>query len=142
MENQSVTWSSMAAHFFVFFILFFYSCCSNFVRMKDILGIEDIVESTSAPHFLSILELTWLVLWILAKGQSELTSAPIGRSPHRMGCVFLSISWPYVNSTLYHNQLFWVDDLWPFLFCGCFFHNLDHNTLQPSFPNSLVTLLN
>jgi uncharacterized membrane protein len=53
-------------HFFVFFALFhypFYPCYSFFVKMENMLWIEDIVESTSTPpFFLSILELTWLVL--------------------------------------------------------------------------------
>ncbi len=35
--------------FFFFFIVFFYLCCSNYVRMKNMLWIEDIVQNTIIP---------------------------------------------------------------------------------------------
>jgi hypothetical protein len=35
--------------------------------MENILRIEDIVENKPTPHFLSILELTLLILWILTR---------------------------------------------------------------------------
>jgi hypothetical protein len=50
-----------------FFIVFFYLCSSNFVRMEDILWIEDIVESTPVPSLSPILELAWLVLCIFTR---------------------------------------------------------------------------
>jgi hypothetical protein len=47
---------SEVAHFFVFRALFHCLkkkvCCSNFVRMEDMLWIEDIVDNTSIPPFL------------------------------------------------------------------------------------------
>lgn len=45
--------------FLLFSTVFFNPCCSNFVKMEDMLWIEDIAENT---HFLPISELTWLVL--------------------------------------------------------------------------------
>jgi hypothetical protein len=83
------------------------------------------------------------VIRALLEGQSEPapTSAPVGRSVHRMGYVFSSSSWPCVNPTLCHNQPCWAPELWPFLLVGCFFLNPDHTTLQPNHPSSLTTLL-
>ncbi len=42
---------SEGAHFLFFLTDFFYPCCSNYVRMKDILWMEDIVEYTPTPPF-------------------------------------------------------------------------------------------
>jgi hypothetical protein len=49
-ETKCKLWSKVA-HFFVFlfFTVFFNLCCSNSVRMEDMLCIEDIVESILAP---------------------------------------------------------------------------------------------
>ncbi len=76
-------------------------------------------------------------------GQSEPTptSALIGHFIHKMGYVSSFNSWPFVNPTLYHSQPFWVADLWPFLFFGCFFPNLHHITFQLNHPSFLATLL-
>ncbi len=52
MENQSVSQGQRLIIFLFFFIIFFlYPCCSTFVKMKDLLWIEDIVENTSTPSF-------------------------------------------------------------------------------------------
>ncbi len=37
----------------LFFVVFFSSCCSNFVRMESMLWIEDVIESTPTPSFLT-----------------------------------------------------------------------------------------
>jgi hypothetical protein len=61
---------SKVVHCFCFFSLFHYfllSCCSNSMRMEDMLWIEDINESTSILPFWPILKLTWLVLCILTR---------------------------------------------------------------------------
>ncbi len=36
-----------------FFLFFFYPCCSNSMKIKDMLWIENIVKSTLAPSFLT-----------------------------------------------------------------------------------------
>ncbi len=46
---------SKVVHFFIFFLVF-YSCCSNSVRLEEMLWIEDIVQSTQAPPFLTNLK--------------------------------------------------------------------------------------
>ncbi len=38
---------------FFHFLLVFYSCCSNSMRLEEMLWIEDIVQSTQAPPFLT-----------------------------------------------------------------------------------------
>jgi hypothetical protein len=44
-------------HFFSLFHCFFKNaCCSNFVRMEEMLWIEDIIESTQATPFLTNLK--------------------------------------------------------------------------------------
>ncbi len=116
--------------FFFFFCFFF----SNFVRMEDILWIRGYCWEHITSHFWPILEWTWLVLWILrgVRVNSQVHQViilPIGRA------VFFILSWPYDNSTLYHNQSFLVDDLWPFLLFGCFFPTM---TIIPS---NLVSLI-
>jgi hypothetical protein len=58
------------AHFFNFKkkIVFFYPCCSITVRIKAAyMNWGHCWEHTNSPIFLSILELTWLTLWILAR---------------------------------------------------------------------------
>jgi hypothetical protein len=43
-------------HFFIFLLfsnVLFYPCCSNYERIEEMLWIEDIVESTQAPSFLT-----------------------------------------------------------------------------------------
>jgi hypothetical protein len=43
-------------HFFIFLLfstIFLYLCCSNFVRIEEMLCIKDIIESTQAPSFLT-----------------------------------------------------------------------------------------
>ncbi len=55
-EEPKCKLGSKAAHFFVFFVLFhcfLLTCCSNFMKMEDMLWIEDIVESTSTSPFLT-----------------------------------------------------------------------------------------
>ncbi len=44
---------SNIARFFVLFHCFLLTCCSNSMKMKDMLWIEDIVESTSTSPFLT-----------------------------------------------------------------------------------------
>jgi hypothetical protein len=48
--------------FIVFFHYYFYPHCSNYVRMEDMLLIEDIVIAHRLLKFLPILKLTCLVL--------------------------------------------------------------------------------
>jgi hypothetical protein len=38
-------------HFFSLFHCFLKNLCSNFVKMEEMLWIENIIESTQAPHF-------------------------------------------------------------------------------------------
>ncbi len=62
---------SKVFHFIYLFLLstiFLYLCCSNYVRMEDMLWIEDIVEiTTTTTLILPIIKLTWLVLWIFIR---------------------------------------------------------------------------
>ncbi len=53
LENQSVSHGPrlLIYLYFVFFHCFFYPCCSNFVKLEDMLWIEEIVESTPTPPF-------------------------------------------------------------------------------------------
>jgi hypothetical protein len=64
------------------------------------------------------------------------TSAPVGRSVHRMSCVFSSGSWPRVNPILYRSQFFGALLTFDhFKFFGCFFSTLT------ILPYNLVTLV-
>jgi hypothetical protein len=40
-------------HFLLFSTILFYLYCSNSMKMEEMIGIEDIVESTQAPSFLT-----------------------------------------------------------------------------------------
>jgi hypothetical protein len=68
MKNKSLNESSWfgepkcklgykVAHFFIFlgffFIVFFPPCCSNLMKMENMLSIEDIVKSIPIPPFLT-----------------------------------------------------------------------------------------
>jgi hypothetical protein len=47
---------SKVYHFFVLFLftVYFYPCCSNFLKVEDMLWIEEIVKSTPTPPFFTI----------------------------------------------------------------------------------------
>lgn len=82
------------------------------------------------------------VVNVQTKGWSEAapTSAQVGCSLHRMGCVSSSGSWPCINPTLYQSTYLGCWPLTLFIF-WVFFFNPDFITLQSNHPNSLVTLL-
>jgi hypothetical protein len=62
-------------------------------------------------------------------------SPPVGRSVHRMGCVFSSASLPYyVNQHSTKINLFLAADLWPFSFLLLIFSQL----LSPNYPLTLL----
>jgi hypothetical protein len=81
--------------------------------------------------FIFLCPQTKIVGFFSSQSEPIPTNAPIGHYVHRIGYVSSSSSWPYINSTLYHNQPF---D--PFLFFGCFFFS----TLT-ILPSHLVTLI-
>ncbi len=67
------------AHFLFIFTDSFYPCCSNYVRMKDILWMEDIVEITPTPPFYINFRIDMTsfvdVRWLLERVHFQLSSA-------------------------------------------------------------------
>jgi hypothetical protein len=76
-------------------------------------------------------------------GQSEpaSTTASVGGSVHKMGCVFHPSLHPTLTNILPQSN-FLPADLWPLFFGAKFFSTLTlHTTLPPSYPTNLPTLL-
>jgi len=100
----------------------------TFITLKPRTGARLPIERSFATQASSL-------VGIWDQSEPALTSAPVGRSVHRMRCVSSSGFWPCVNPTLYPSQPFWAADLWPFLFFGFFFPTL---TILPF---NLITLV-